>query len=303
LLTDGRVVLRDQQLADRLTVYTADGTVDTTWSLTGQYFPRGSGPLIMVDTSGLVWIAFGSRPGRTRFLAYVRLHNGVIVDTVRLPALPELATNNVRVERRLPSGGLSVTGVQPPYQPSAVWALGPRGRFAIARTDEYRVEILLPYGSTEPTPSIVSREVRSIPVSDAERADAHNYLAERARAIGASGMRLPDVPRHKPPIKRLFFSSDGQLLVSVSMPSRLLNGQWVESTAYDVFDQNQRFRGRVHVPDALTLGYLKNDELWGVWRDDDGVESIRRYRIRWPLLHTFVSTNGVKTPSSAAAPR
>jgi hypothetical protein len=38
----------------------------------------------------------------------------------------------------------------------------------------------------------------------------------------------------------------------------------------------------VHLPDALTLGYLKDDELWGVWRDDFGVESIRRYGIQWP---------------------
>jgi hypothetical protein len=103
-------------------------------------------------------------------------------------------------------------------------------------------------------------------------------------AADVPSRRVPEVPRYKPSIKRLSFSSDGQLLVSVSTPSRFVNGQWVEATVYDVFDQNGRFRGRVHIPEAFTMGYLKGDELWGVWRDDYGVESIRHYRVQWPAL-------------------
>jgi hypothetical protein len=291
LLRDGRVVLRDQTLTDRITVYTANGSVDTTWSLRGEALSRGAGPRVMVDTSGLTWIAIGSRPGPIRFLAYLRLRNGSIIDTVSLPSRPELPNNGVRIERRLPSGGLSVTGVHPPYQAHAVWALGPHGGFAIARTDEYRVEILPPYGTTSGSTDTISREVQTVPVADAERADAHDDLIEQMRAIGANGRRVPDVPRYKPPIKRLRFSSDGQLLVSVSTPSRFANGEWLESTAYDVFDQHQRLRGRITLPDAFTLGFLKRDELWGVWRDDYGVESVRRYSIRWPALHTLASTS------------
>ena len=285
LLADGRVVLRDQNLADRLTVYKPSGTVDTTWFL-GRSYPRGPGPVV-VDTSGLLWISITSRPGPNRFLAYLRLRNGAIVDTVRLPPLPELPEKGVRIERRLPSGGLSVTGVQPPYRAIATWALDRRGRFAIARTDEYRIEILPSHGPADGISStIVSRQVNSVPVSEDERADAHDDLIERMIAIGASRRRVPEVPRYKPPIKRLSFSSDGQLLVSVSMPSRFVNGEWVEPTVYDVFDASGRFRGRVHLPDAFTLGHLKDDELWGVWRDDYAVESIRRYSIQWPELRT-----------------
>ena len=73
-------------------------------------------------------------------------------------------------------------------------------------------------------------------------------------------------------------------MVSVSVPSRLVNDAWVEATAYDVFDQDGRFRGRVNIPDRLTYGFLKGNELWEVWRDEYDVESIRRYTIRWPSL-------------------
>jgi hypothetical protein len=284
-LADGRVVLRDQHLADRLTVYTSAGTVDTTWSLEGRYVPVGRGVRMMVDTSGLLWIYIASRqrPDLDRNQAYLRVRNGAIIDTVRLPPLPELPREGVRVEERLPSGGLSVRGADAPYQAQAVWALDRRGRFAIARTDEYRIEMMpAPGAGAASTTSFVSREVPAVSISEEQRAAERAGLVTIMDKMGLPTHRVPEIPSFKPLLKQLYFASDGQLLVSVSMPSRFMNGKWMESTAYDVFDQDARFRGRLHIPEGFTMGYLKGDKLWGVYRDQDGVESIRRYNIKWP---------------------
>jgi hypothetical protein len=291
LLADGRVVLRDQNLADRLTVYTSAGTVDTTWFLGGRVDARGSAPRMVVDTSGLLWVAVSPKitpknvTAAPPIIGYLRLRDGAIVDTVSLPALPELPWKGVLTEERLPGGGTSVRGVGAPYQASVSFALDQRGRFAIARTDQYRMEILPAHGAANgSSSSFIAREARPVPLSEDERAAEREGLIENMIATGLPTRRVPEVPRYKPPIKRLSFSSDGQLLVSVSIPSRLVNGSWMEPAVYDVFDQNGRFRGRVHTPDAFSVGYLKGDDLWGVWRDDYGVESIRHYRIQWPRL-------------------
>src|SRR5262245_21204939 len=117
LLPDGRVVLRDQNIRDRITVYKPDGTVDTTWAVAVDrpYFP---GPKAMVvDTSGLVWISISTRPVPVPVFAYLRLRNGEIVDTVKRPPFPDPPRDEIRIERRLPGGGLSVRGAAPPYQP------------------------------------------------------------------------------------------------------------------------------------------------------------------------------------------
>ena len=284
LLADGRVVLRDQHLADRLTLYTLDGTVDTTWSLGSRYVSIGFATGMVVDTSGSLWVSIGSRPWPIQF-HHLRVRDGAIIDTVSLPPLPELPDNCVMIEKRLPSGGRSVRGACPPFQPQAAWALDRRGRYAIARTDRYRIEIRPPHGSPNGTPStIVSREARPIQVSEDERAYERERLIDVMTRMSLPTRRVPEIPRHKPPVRRLYFSSDGQLVVWASVPSRFVNGKWVESTVYDVFDPTGRFRGRVHIPDGFSMGYLKDDELWGVWRDEDGVESIRRYKIQWPNL-------------------
>ena len=46
------------------------------------------------------------------------------------------------------------------------------------------------------------------------------------------------------------FADDGQLLVWVHMPSRLQDGEWTETQAFDVFDPEGALRGRVVFPDS-----------------------------------------------------
>ena len=282
LLPGGRVALRDRTLADRITVYAREGSVDTTWFLGERQVSFGSARPMVVDTSGLLWISIGSLP-TTPVIGFSRLRDGAIIDTVRLPPLPEFPRDEVRIEKHLPSGGLAVKAASTPYQPSAVWALDRRRRFAIAGADKYRIEILPPHGTAHGSASsIVSRQVRIVPVTEDQRAYERDRLIKIMSKMGMPIQRLPDVPRVKPPIKRLAFSSDDQLLVQVSVPSRLVDGTWVEPIVYDVFDRNDKFRGRLSMPDQFSMAVLKGDKLWGVWRDENGVESIGSTRSAGP---------------------
>ena len=285
LLEDGRVVLRDSRLPDRVTFYKPDGAVDTTWSLgRGAWFPLSSRP-VAVDTGGIIWLSFfKERPGPNRPPpAFIRMRDGAILDTVPFPALPEVERDRLRIVRTLPSGGTSISGFAVPYQPHAVWTWSPFGTFATARTDTYRIAMLPPPGSQVLTPTrVVTRDVPVIPVPEEERAAAHELLTRSVRAEpGGDDLRIPEIPTHKPPIKGMSFAEDGQLLVYVSMPSRFEGEMWVEDDALDIFDQDGRFRGRLLLPDSVAIGYMRANHVAGVFRGADGVESIRWYEIVW----------------------
>ena len=67
------------------------------------------------------------------------------------------------------------------------------------------------------------------------------------------------------------------------MPSELdEEGEWSEPDAFDAFDLDGDFLGRVVLPDLFRMLGMSGDRLWGVVRDDLGVESVRFYRVAWP---------------------
>jgi hypothetical protein len=293
-MRDGRIALRDYRLADRITFYNPDGTFSHTWSVWGGLRWTFAGRWrIKVDTGGVVWLPFigdvprsGGSP-RTTFLR-VR-EDGVVLDTVLTPPRPEVEVDRVRITVRGRTRRIKM-----PYQPSALVGWSPFGHFATGRSDQYRIEVLppppvsrasggTPEGSTPSPASIITRDVPRVPVSREERRAARDRIAERVQAAGGSKSgRIPGVVRSKPYIGTLTFSEDGRMLVRASMPSRLVNGEWVEPWAFDVFDIGGRFMGRVVFPDSFQMLRMEGDTLWGVFRGENDVESIRRYRVLWP---------------------
>jgi hypothetical protein len=294
LLQDGRVIVRDYTRSDRLTLYAADGTLSTTWPLGQGYIwtYRGSDP-IRADTAGFVWLPFRERPGRRQPSAYLRLRpDGTIADTVPFPRVPESDGARIEVTRTFPSGSTDKVGLLLPYAPRHAWAWSPLGSFVVTRTDSYQIEIHpVPRPgearSNPPViaePAVIGRSVAPVEVSPAERAALRSRLAEKISAIryGSYDGEVPEIPAHKPPIKSLFYANDTRLLVSVSMPSQQNGDEWSEPLAYDVFDREGQFMGRLILPDSFRLVGVAEDRAWGVFYGEDDVESIRRYRIVWP---------------------
>ena len=77
------------------------------------------------------------------------------------------------------------------------------------------------------------------------------------------------------------FTDDGQLLVTVHMPSRLEDGEWTEDYAFDGCDLEGALRGRVVLPDSFRFRGMREDMIWGVFRDELEVQSVRIYRVLW----------------------
>jgi hypothetical protein len=176
-----------------------------------------------------------------------------------------------------------------PYQPHGVWTWTPFGGFAVASTADYRVTVLPPvplFNRSQVSNSVsvvIERNVQPVPVSDAERKAIRNKLIADVEEAGGRGVNIPDIPETKPPFKGIEFASDGRLMTWVSMPSVRLDNEWVEPSAWDIFQHNGTFRGRLVLPSGFRMFYLRGDRMLGVQRMSDGVEIVRRYRIVWPI--------------------
>jgi hypothetical protein len=307
-LRDGRFILRDAQVGKPLTFYKSNGDFDTTWAYkTSTIFQ------MRVDTSDAIWlqIAAGMSLRSTSPSAMIRVAtNGKIIDTVRQPArLPvnpaaSFSANNGRVT--------SMFTV--PYQPRGVIAWSPHGYLARGTGSRYAIDLLLPRtlpnGRTRPWRDgdrVVSIRSNSaeVPVTDAERADQIAYLNALVEEFGATRpARTPDVPKVKPALRSISFDLDGRIWARISQPSERYEPEpletpkgrtprpvikWREPSVFDVFEPGGVYLGRIATPYELQLmgrsgGEMiqaRGDVVWGVVRDEDGVEAIRRYRIAW----------------------
>jgi hypothetical protein len=306
-LRDGRVVLRDAVVGRAVNFYRPNGDLDTTWSYKTStvYSVRG-------DTSGALWMQVqeGVTFRSTSPLVTLRLKpDGSIIDTVFDYPLPRLLPANFRV-----SNDRVTSMVTAPYQAYAGPAWSPFGFTATAVTSRYAIDFrfprTLPNGTIRPwrpgdRVTSVRRRVDPVVVTEAERSDQRKHMEAQADNIGSTRLgSVPDVPRVKPPIKHFKFDIEGRLWVRVAQPSERyepaipqpLPGRapppvikWREPVAYDLFEANGTYVGRIPVPFELSLVgdnqaivQARGNSVWGVAKDDDGVESLVRYLIVWP---------------------
>jgi hypothetical protein len=302
-LADGRVVLRDLALTNRINVYGPDGRYDTTWTFRTPY---QSGLSIAVDTAGIVWLpveqtALARSPRAPSPVVtsagggFVRLRaNGTIVDTIASPQL---------VEAPRPR-----TATVPPFYPRASFAWSPHGYLATYHMSRYAIDLRIPrrnasrgglsaWGVGDGVVS-VRRQVQPVVLSDAERRERRARFEagernERARRPGDWG-QIPDIATAKPPIRTVRFGDDGRLWVQVSTPSERFEPaqgvqgpssipalRWREPTVFDVFEPDGRYIGQVVIPDDVYPMVMRGDIVWARVRVESDVSLLRRYRIAW----------------------
>jgi hypothetical protein len=132
-----------------------------------------------------------------------------------------------------------------------------------------------------------------VELSRAERDAQQSYLLAQVRAQDQTfSGSIPDIPGQKPPMRDVFFGQDGRIWVWVSMPSEQYDPEpipvigWRETIAFDVFESDGAFLGRVVMPYGIRpyqpTTVMKGDRIWCVVLDEDDVEVIRCYRVNWP---------------------
>jgi hypothetical protein len=195
-----------------------------------------------------------------------------------------------------------------------LWQWSPQGYFLTAITDRYAIDRRVTAASNtsrgraqgqlgHTTIHSLRLEISPSPISRAELRDQTSFLDRQLDALrGQRQGSLADIPRVKPFIKGLSVANDRRLWVSVhveserySPPPRSAIGPmsgrrlgppeeqipWREPNAYDVFEPDGRYLGRVRLPYDFYPWAFQGDDVWGIFRDEFDVEYVHRYRVRW----------------------
>ena len=303
-LRDGRIALYDR-LGARINIYTAEGDYSDTW-LIPVY--RDGAPLFNEIRSlpeGGIAISIkmsvppGDPAGGDAVDAIVRVDsNGTVIDTLRVPPLPDI--HQIVTVRR--ARGTSTFHVA--YSPRSFWRWSPLGYVVTGVSKRYSIDLLLPRshdGEADKLPywrrgdAVLSirRDVAPVVVSSEERADQDDFLRERTqRSSGRLEGRIPRTPRIKPYFGGLFVGDDGRIWVSVHtvstryMPSRRETEStphlgWREVPQMDVYEPDGVYIGRVRMPYDFYPLTFRGDRIWGVIVDAVGVDYIKCYAVVW----------------------
>lgn len=159
-----------------------------------------------------------------------------------------------------------------PFSPDLVWTLDAEGRVWSGVSDRYRLRLHEPAGDTV---RVVERAAAPVEVAASER----DSLPAQLKWFTDQGGRidLSRVPRHKPAFVSILTDDQGWLWVRPALPATERNA------AFDVFDPEGRYQGRVSLPivhmDGMPL-IIRGDRIYAAVLSDEGVPQVVRFRIQ-----------------------
>lgn len=291
VLPDGRVLVSDPRNA-RVNVYTPHGEPEDSWPMSPTFVIPNQ---IRATRDGRAYVlaVFSTMMDGAIVRGYVRVGpEGTPADTIATPDWdfePPMLT--ARMER---DGSRSVSNTNVPFAPGITWTLSPLGYPVGGVSNRYAVEAFRPDGRI----LRMERAAEPVPVSAGERAFQEHMVTRSMRntdpAWRWSGAAIPAT-------KRVFGSiqadDDGRIWVRVAMPGEVVPPEdrseprpgedpqpegpepWREPLVYDVFDPDGRFLGTLPMPARFTLHGARGDEVWGVQRDELGVDYVALFRI------------------------
>jgi hypothetical protein len=287
VLRDGRVLVRDPGNA-RINVYDGDGTSLDTWTIPGGFF---TGDPIRVDSAGAVYtpIIAERRADGSWNIGLLRMREGVVQDTLVGPY--EGFEPAMLKAERITKEGSSRNFTTVPFTPTASADLSPAGTFVTGISSRYAIDTFRPDGRV----FRIERVYAPVAVQGSERAAQVERITRNMRNLDPdwrwSGTQPPD---QKPPFKGIRVAADGRIWVQLYAPGERLPDdpdarpdprglppleRWSEPSVYDVFEADGRYVGQVRVADRFTPYVMRAEQVWGVERDELGVEYVARYRI------------------------
>jgi hypothetical protein len=317
-LDDGRILATD---ARGILVFAQDGTPLARWDATGNSLASG-GSIFVDPAGFIYLSARRRVDPRTTQLEsflYRFRADGTLVDEVPPPeASFERHHDPYQMPRaHVPFGPQYLSA----WSPAGYFVTAYSSAYAIdipaRRAGLQRERPTQPWLESAPVTSL-RRSPPPIPVQPAERDDWKLSVTTFARSPTPGPWENwqwsgPDIPANKAPINLLSVDPDGRIWVRLAqagqlhpevvlptMPAAPSQGfdllarkRWIEPFVFDVLEPTGRMVGQVRLPDGTGHPDLRGSVpqasfaatggiLWVAVYDDDGVPTIKRYRIAWP---------------------
>ncbi len=295
VLDDGRVVLRDPSNA-RLQVYSSTGEPLDTWPLRGNF---NTSRQLVVDTAGRIYTLILLDPEadvmdwRMGLVAYDS-DTGEAVDTVAAPVWDfeeqRLVAQNVSED------GTSTSVNTVPFTPAEQWDFSPLGYMVGGISDRYAIDEYRPDGSV----LRIERVTEPVPVASGERSNQEEIARWNMRQTQPDWTwNGPAIPDEKPAFRSFNVGKDGRIWVLLHTPGERIPAdevdeegdgpnprpptRWREHPAFDVFEPDGTYLGRVTAPMELALypePVFDGNQVWAVVRDALDVQYVTRFRVQ-----------------------
>ncbi len=196
---------------------------------------------------------------------------------------------------RFPSGGTLNLGGQTPeiklFSPEPFWTISEGHRIAYGVSDEYRIGVYAPGGILE---RIITMPFEQETVSERDKRAVMGFLEEawlqagvppqaltQLRGIVQFGEFFPAFAQIRSGPQGTFWVQHYRSVGDMS-DEELENYNVLEESGapdWDVFNSEGRFLGRVTMPDRFAPRVFKDENIYGVWRDELDVQYVMRLRI------------------------
>jgi hypothetical protein len=213
---------------------------------------------------------------------------GAVLDTL---AIPEADFEAPTVEART-DNSVSINSV--PFTPDEHWSYHPGGYFVHGVGDEYSFSLL-----RHTDPLRVERVWEPVSVTPGEKEQRRARITANFRNMVPDwrwdGPAIPDV---KPAFQRIYTGRTGRIWVLVHTPGvegddpdydptdpDAVEQRWSEPVAFDVFEDDGTYLGRVRAPDGLSpwpTPVFDGDTVLAVVRDEFDVPRVVRFRVVLP---------------------
>ena len=277
VLPDGRIAVWDPP---RLHVYGPDGTSISSHLLRAGMF--GTDPF-KTDMEGNFYFVASDwkRGGRTPSPGatpkqWLKFNDSLeLVDSMPVP-IPYSTDRGFTL--------VTAQGRVQPFTPVVSSDLGPNGELVIGDNSEYVLLVQNASGET----TTIRRDVPTVTLTRGERAEWEElaeYFANRGADADVS------IPRTKPPFREISVDDDGRIWVDRYVEAEQRPGlspetgdsrpdrRWIEPRTFDVLSAQGELLGIVVMP-SDAYGYVRRgDHIWGVARDELGVQYVVRLRI------------------------
>lgn len=214
---------------------------------------------------------------------------------------PDGAVLDTLIEFDVPPPGIHAEGRRDALEHAAVWAILPDGSLVSGVSDRPRIEVRGPEGQLE---MVLGRQGLDLALSGEEQEAFLERLgetwAEMFRARGESEAwieselrKLPRVyepPSHRPAFTGFAGGPNQTIWVRRALPIDSFTASILEtfrsplrefwSSVWEVYSRSGRYLGNIDLPRTFTLHRISGFYIYGVQRDELGVQRVVRLQIR-----------------------